>query len=336
MTVLIVDDNDLNRKLLRVTLQSAGHQTVEAGDGVEALATLKAHTVDAIISDILMPRMDGYRFCHAVRSIEQFRNILFIIYTRTYTSTPDEKLAIEFGADRFIRKPAPLKEVLDALAPKQQPEREHQLRPPDSLEELSALQGYSEVLVRKLEHRNSELQLTKEQLLRTNAKLVERTKELEAARARLEITANQLQSLFDNLDDVFFSIDMTERRLVQISPSCAKLYGLPQQAFFANPMLWTDLTIPADRHLIEEGQACFMRAKPGTTSTEFSDQTAQLCGYWRKSSRSSTTREGSPVSMPLSSMWANANTLKASCSTLKSWKQLADSPPVLPMTLTIC
>src|SRR5579872_4120799 len=159
MNVLIVDDIETNRKLLRVVLQAEGHRTVEAADGLEALEILKTQNVDAIVSDILMPRMDGYRLCHAVRSMEQTRNILFIVYTSTFTTTPDEKLALEFGADRFIRKPAPIKEILEALEPAHQLNRMTDTGTRDGLAELTAMQGYSEALVRRLEHRNSELQL---------------------------------------------------------------------------------------------------------------------------------------------------------------------------------
>jgi two-component system, cell cycle sensor histidine kinase and response regulator CckA len=255
MNVLIVDDNETNRKLLRVTLHSEGHHTVEACDGIEGLEILKSEPVDAIVSDILMPRMDGYRLCHEVRSIEKFKDIPFIVYTSTFTTTPDEKLAFEFGADRFIRKPAPLRVILEALELARPQGRDRRARPAESVAEFTPLHGYSEVLVRKLEHRNAELQLTKEQLLRTNSELVERTEELQTAKAKLEFSANQLQSLFDNLEDVFFSVNLKERRLVHISPACEKIYGLPQSAFMNNPMLWRELIVPADRDLIEAGEA---------------------------------------------------------------------------------
>ena len=62
MNLLIVDDIATNRKLLRITL--------EAGDGVEALQTLARETVNAVISDILMPNMDGFRLCHTLRKSE--------------------------------------------------------------------------------------------------------------------------------------------------------------------------------------------------------------------------------------------------------------------------
>ena len=61
MKILIVDDNMVNLKLIRAQLEAEGHVVTQALDGVEALEWLDGHPVDAVISDILMPRMDGYR-----------------------------------------------------------------------------------------------------------------------------------------------------------------------------------------------------------------------------------------------------------------------------------
>jgi CheY-like chemotaxis protein len=63
MKILVVDDSEQNRKLLKVLLEAEGFEVVTAADGEEALIVLNRTTVDAIISDILMPRMDGYRLC---------------------------------------------------------------------------------------------------------------------------------------------------------------------------------------------------------------------------------------------------------------------------------
>ena len=87
MNILIADDNAINRKLLRATLEAEGHSVEEAADGQEVLALLETKLADAIISDILMPRMDGFRLCSELRRSERFREIPFIIYTSTYTSS---------------------------------------------------------------------------------------------------------------------------------------------------------------------------------------------------------------------------------------------------------
>ena len=66
MNVLIVDDQPIGLKLLHATLEAEGHTVAKAGDGVEALQLLESHGADAVISDILMPRMDGYPLCSEI------------------------------------------------------------------------------------------------------------------------------------------------------------------------------------------------------------------------------------------------------------------------------
>jgi CheY-like chemotaxis protein len=115
MSILVVDDNELNRKLLRVNLEADGLTVLEAGDGIEALERLNQHQVEVIISDILMPRMDGYRLCYEIRKNPQFNAIPLIIYSSSYTSSEDEKLALDCGADRFIKKPSSMKTIFETI-----------------------------------------------------------------------------------------------------------------------------------------------------------------------------------------------------------------------------
>src|ERR1019366_8610691 len=115
MNLLIVDDIATNRKLLRVVLEAEGHTTLEAADGVEALQILAREKVDAVISDILMPNMDGFRLCHEIRKSETLRALPFIIYTSTYNAPDDMKLAKTIGADKYLIKPAPTEALLQAL-----------------------------------------------------------------------------------------------------------------------------------------------------------------------------------------------------------------------------
>ena len=122
VNILVVDDCPANRKLLRAVLEAEGFNTVEAADGVEALAALDREPIDAVVSDILMPRMDGYRLCYEVRANKRFCHLPFIIYTNTFISPSDEKTGLDLGADKFLRKPSAVKEILAALrALKEQP-----------------------------------------------------------------------------------------------------------------------------------------------------------------------------------------------------------------------
>ncbi len=168
INVLILDDIATSRKLLRAQLEREGLAVVEAADGVEGLAKLKAGKIDAAISDVLMRGMDGYRFCHEVRQNEEFRNLPIIMYTATYTSRSDEKLCRDLGADKYLRKPASSKQLLDALhevtAKKQHTASKVQLAETDVLKE------YSERLAAKLEEKNNQLAERNETLAKLNTR----------------------------------------------------------------------------------------------------------------------------------------------------------------------
>jgi diguanylate cyclase (GGDEF)-like protein len=162
MNLLIVDDDLTSLKLLRTQLESEGHAVFEAYDGVDALALLERQRVDAVISDVLMPRMDGYRLCNEIRKHSQLYHLPIIIYTSTYTSPGDEKLALDVGADKYLKKPLSVQHIIAALheviaVP-------HAVRHSKALQEVDVPKEYSEKLVSKLKEKNTELQAMKGEL----------------------------------------------------------------------------------------------------------------------------------------------------------------------------
>ena len=155
MNLLIVDDDPTSLKLLRTQLESEGHALFEAHDGVEALALLNRQRVDAVISDILMPRMDGYRLCYEIRMNERLHDLPIILHSSSFTSPGDEKLALDMGADKYLKNPCSLETLVAAL-------HEVILQPhvaprAEALGEVEVLEEYSEQLVKKLEAKNTEL-----------------------------------------------------------------------------------------------------------------------------------------------------------------------------------
>src|SRR5450756_1148135 len=156
MNLLIVDDDLTNLKLLRAQLESEGHAVFEAHDGVDALALLERQRVDAVISDILMPRMDGYRLCHEIRKHARLRDLPIIIYSSTYTAPEDKKLALDMGADKYLKKPASVAIIITAL--QEVIAQPHAAPRPDARPEVEALKEYNERLVSKLKEKNTELQ----------------------------------------------------------------------------------------------------------------------------------------------------------------------------------
>ena len=82
-TALVVDDSASLRAVLRITLEQAGYQVLEAGDGVEALKVLDGRTLDCVICDVAMPRMDGPAFLRQLRSKQAYRRTPVVVVTTT-------------------------------------------------------------------------------------------------------------------------------------------------------------------------------------------------------------------------------------------------------------
>lgn len=113
--VLIVDGNINDLKLLEVILKGNGYGVVKATNGWEALEQLKNENFIAIVSDILMPIVDGFQLCQSVKANKKLMEIPFIFYTATYTDDSDEDLALRIGAKKFIRKPQEPDEFMRVL-----------------------------------------------------------------------------------------------------------------------------------------------------------------------------------------------------------------------------
>lgn len=160
MRVLVVDDKPENLYLLRSLLAGHGYEVEEAPDGAEALRKAREHPPDVVISDLLMPVMDGFALLREWKTDPRLQRIPFIVYTATYTDPEDERLVQDLGADAFIIKPAEpepflarLRQVLEQAArnalPQSQPRTEDWAH-------LTA--RHARALIRKLEQKRAELE----------------------------------------------------------------------------------------------------------------------------------------------------------------------------------
>jgi two-component system chemotaxis response regulator CheY len=113
-TVLIVDDSASMRQIVRLTLQNAGFGVIEAGNGVEGLERMHAHKVEAVISDVNMPVMDGINFVKAIRLVSAYRTIPVLMMTTS--SDADRRQAGRLaGATGWIVKPFSPGQLLETL-----------------------------------------------------------------------------------------------------------------------------------------------------------------------------------------------------------------------------
>ena len=153
--LLVVDDKEENLYLLQALLAGNGYKVTTARHGAEAL--LKAHQEPPglIISDLLMPVMDGFTLLRLWKSDERLKCIPFVVYTATYTEPKDERLAIDLGADAFIIKPAEPEVFIARIRAVLEQAEANELAPPSepAASEEVLLEKYTEVLVRKLENK---------------------------------------------------------------------------------------------------------------------------------------------------------------------------------------
>ena len=104
-TVLTVDDSRTMRDMLLMALEDAGYTVIQAVDGVDGLETLAAKGADVVITDINMPRMDGFTFIKTVREQEAYRDLPIVVLS-TEGQEKDIQQGIQLGANMYMVKPA--------------------------------------------------------------------------------------------------------------------------------------------------------------------------------------------------------------------------------------
>jgi signal transduction histidine kinase len=180
LRILIADDSPRNLTLLRAVLEAEGHHVVDASNGVEALAILDREPLDAVISDILMPSMDGFQLTREIRrSAKSYSEIPLILYTATYDSAADRALADAVGADAYILKPAPSATLIAAVRDALGKAPRRRMAAPGA-DEVNVLEQYNAALVYKLESRNAEVQASLAELQSAHEHIVELNRLLES------------------------------------------------------------------------------------------------------------------------------------------------------------
>jgi len=102
--VLSVDDSASIRQMVRMTLQGAGYEVIEAADGVEALAKARTTAVHMVVTDLNMPHMDGLQLIRALRDLSAYRGVP-ILFLTTESDDAKKKEAKSAGATGWITKP---------------------------------------------------------------------------------------------------------------------------------------------------------------------------------------------------------------------------------------
>lgn len=112
--VLVVDDSTLVRVILAECLERSGFEVIEAIDGIEAIEQIQTHRPDLVITDIVMPRMNGYELCRWIKSDPRTKGIPVMMCT-TKDEDFDRYWGLKQGADAYIAKPYRPLEMVNAV-----------------------------------------------------------------------------------------------------------------------------------------------------------------------------------------------------------------------------
>ncbi|MGH7852825.1 MAG: response regulator, partial [Candidatus Binatia bacterium] len=113
--VLAVDDDPKQLKLLATYLANLGFGVTTANDGAEALAKAETTFPDAVMSDVLMPRLDGFELCLAIRKHERLNKIPVVLLTNNYGDAADKQLAADIGANALVMRTPDCKDAVEVL-----------------------------------------------------------------------------------------------------------------------------------------------------------------------------------------------------------------------------
>jgi PAS domain S-box-containing protein len=243
MKILIVEDHDPDRYLLETLLKRSGYAVVTAANGAEALDQARSDLPDMIISDVLMPVMDGFTLCREWIKDERLRRIPFIFYTATYTDSKDEELALNLGADAFIRKPEEpevfLKKVKEIVEAHGAGRLEVTSEPAE--EEIVLLKEYNEALIRKLEDKLVQLEAAHQEL---NGEIYERRRALEA----LADSEEKYRLVVENANEAIVIVQEDRHRFANLKAQ--ELYGVSQEELLSRPFI--EFLHPEDREMVRE------------------------------------------------------------------------------------
>ena len=216
MKVLVVEDTEDSRILLEMVLQSEGYEVTSCVNGIEALSLAYSTHPDLIISDIMMPEMDGFELCRKIKVDPELKKIPLIFYTATYTDRQDEELAMALGASRYVIKPMEpqalmliIKEILAEF-------HQGELPVPQSLQ--------------KKEHEIDEMHLHT-----VGRKLDEKIRMLEQEQKALKKSEERYRHLVESIQNYyFFYTQDINGQFTYLSPSIERLLGYKPDEFLTH------------------------------------------------------------------------------------------------------
>lgn len=200
--VLIVEDVPDILRLLEETLKFKGYHAVTAYNGQEALEIIKRERPALVITDIMMPKLDGFGLVHRLRINPETRTIPVIFLTATYVALEDKAFALNIGATRFIEKPVNFERFLDTIAELM---KKGPAEATSVMSEAEFYEGYRQRLEQKLNQKM--IQITRDERLMSTIPEEEKS----TFRASLQMAVNERDELQRLLGELKVRIENTAK-----------------------------------------------------------------------------------------------------------------------------
>jgi CheY-like chemotaxis protein len=202
--LLVVEDIPDILSLLKATLEFKGYRVVTAREGNEALEAIAKERPALIITDILMPKMDGFSLVHQLRLNPDTRDIPVVFLSATYVAPEDKTFALNLGVIRFIEKPVDFDQFLPAIASLLEQGAQ---APSEPLDEFQFYDEYRKRLETKLQHKNTQIARA-EHLLETISEEEKPSFVASLHQARNE--RQEIQKLLDQIHQVLESYNQKD------------------------------------------------------------------------------------------------------------------------------
>lgn len=258
LAILLVDDVPENLELLADVLQENGFETRAASSGEEALEQLQQYEIHLIVSDAMMPKMDGLELCTYVRKNPRTASIPFIIYTGDYLDQEDEELARSIGVDRYVEKTGGVEALVEEVKAIVRERYGYEARgnklESNRLDDQVFLEKHHAIVVKKLEQKMNELELFAQTLSRKNHKL--------------RISEARYRGLFEQASIAIYVLKSESDKVVDVNKEGLDLIGYTKEELIAMTSFPFESTQPATMSSVRNPEGYFgeatLKAKDGT------------------------------------------------------------------------
>jgi PAS domain S-box-containing protein len=230
--ILVAYERESEQLALEKLLTPRGHRVVRAANGLEALEAARREPPQAVVSDIVLPRMDGFALCRKWKQDERLQSIPFLFYTRRHDNPKYESFALELGAERFLARseqPDALVQALEELvAAAAKPAAQ-----PTPTVKLPALDEGAVQRTEAVERAQQALALATERAQQAQARLRNQIGELETTNQRLAAGEARFRRIFEANPLPMWIADQATGGFIAVNDTALAAYGYTRAEFLA-------------------------------------------------------------------------------------------------------